>query len=64
LSDFAPHLFVNYVLFKIIVKRGERGQNRSKKIKGVAKLHNWQKDRGKNAIKHKKFHLTRKGAKR
>jgi len=27
-------------------------------------LHNWQKDSGKSAIKHKKVRLTRKGAKR
>jgi len=38
-------------------------QNHSKKIRGV-KSHNWQKDRGKSAIKHKDEVQNQKGGKK
>jgi len=64
---FCTPSFANCILFKIIIKRGEIGQKMECKIAQKnrgAKSHNWQKDRGKSEIKHKKIHLTRNGAKR
>jgi len=56
-------------LFKIIIKRGERGQKMGckialKKEEGCKIAQLAKKIRGKSAINHKKVHLTRKGAKR
>jgi len=56
-------------LFKIIIKRGERGQKigckiaKKKRKEGMQNCTIGKKIGGKSAIKHKKVHLTRKGAK-
>jgi len=53
---------------KSTLKEGKEGKKIGCKIakkrrRGGAKSHNWQKDRGKSVIKHKKVHLIRKGQK-
>jgi len=69
LSDFAPHLLPIVFCSKSSLKEGEEGkiwgvQNHSKKEEeGVQNRTIGKKIRSKSAIKHKKVHLTRKGAK-
>jgi len=64
LHDLLPILFCS----KSSLKEGKGGKrwgakSLKKRRRGGAQSHNWQKDRGKSAIKHKKVHLTRMGQK-
>ena len=70
LSDFAPHLLPIVFCSKSTLKEG-KGSKRwggckitQKKEEGVQNPKIGKKIGGKSAIKHKKVHLTRKGAKR